>query len=112
MQTTRQQRRNRLHLADMLENRIKPHQFDMRQWTNMCGTVGCALGIAVMSGEFGYGWNIHRIHGQPIPVRYGNECHWHVIGPELFGDKAHEAVLMNLNPRTRHQVARELRGIK
>ena len=45
MTTQRQQRKNRLHLADMLENRIEDDNFDMANF-NKCGTIGCALGIA------------------------------------------------------------------
>jgi len=106
MSTLKQQRRNRLHLADMLENRIADKNFNIRVWTNDCGTVGCALGIAVLSGEFGYGWN------KGLPVKNGREAYWWEVGPDLFGDYTYTNVFTDFNPRSRQTVAAELRAIK
>ena len=110
----KRQRKNRLHLADMLENRVKDSQFNMATFSSDCGTMGCALGIAVMSGEFGYGWNTEdgffgcKI---PRPVKNGQFDEWENVGPELFGDFTMNTVFWNTNPRTRQQVAQELRDI-
>lgn len=111
MSTAQKQRRNRLHLADMLENRITDDNFNMGDWTNHCGTVGCALGIAIMSGEFGYGWNKNR-HGVPIAVKNGKEVYWCDAGDELFGYKTYQDVLLRTERRSRQAVAAELRAIK
>lgn len=109
MTTSKQQRKNRLHLADMLENRITDDQFDMGTFTNECGTVGCALGIAVLSGEFGYGWN--PIHGGE-PVKNGNRVYWWQVGPDVFGGHTYSTVFLNMKTRSRRKVAAELRAIK
>ena len=111
MTTEKQQRKNRLHLADILENRISDENFNMGYWTNYCGTVGCALGIAIMSGEFGYGWNKTE-HGVPIAVKNGKEVYWCDAGDELFGYKTCQNVLLRAERRSRQTVAAELRAIK
>lgn len=111
--TNKQQRKNRLALADMLENRISDENFEMKSWTNKCGTVGCALGIAVMSGEFGYGWIPPRRGWETTgrPVKNGVIYEWNEIGQDLFGEKSYR-VFYNTDPRSRQQVAKELRAIK
>lgn len=86
--TKEQQRKNRLKLADMLEYRVRDDQFKMITWTNECGTVGCALGIAVLSGEFeGLGWN--RFFKNSIrPVVRGHFVDWEYAGLNFFGKSA------------------------
>ena len=106
MTTKSQQRKNRLHLADMLENRIKDTNFDMAMFSNHCGTIGCALGIAVMSGEFGYGWR------DCTAVKNGRFVDWDDAGADLFGEQTHDDVFLNYNERSRQAVAAELRAIK
>lgn len=114
MTTAKQQRKNRLHLADMLENRITDEQFDMRHFTNACGTVGCALGIAALSGEFGYGWRPDPSHysGVGDAVKDGKIVMWNAMGYDLFGDRATEDIFYESRARSRQTVAAELRAIK
>lgn len=109
MTTESQQRKNRLALADMLEHRITNKQFCMLSFTNKCGTIGCALGIAVLSGEFGYGWS--PINGGE-PVKDGETVSWWTVGPRLFGQEAYKYVMLNMAKRSRKTVAAELRAIK
>jgi hypothetical protein len=106
MTTKAQQRKNRLALADMLENRISDKNFRMEITSNECGTVGCALGIAVLSGEFGYGWNAG------YPVKDGQQVGWMGVGIDLFGDETTIDIFWNTIPRSRQTVAAELREIK
>lgn len=103
-------RKNRLHLADMLENRITDKQFNMTYLTNECGTVGCALGIAAMSGEFGYGWN--PVDGG-IAVKDGMVAWWTDVGKALFGAQATCQVFFNpvYACSDRETVAQALRDI-
>jgi hypothetical protein len=112
MATKSQQRKNRLALADMLENRISDKNFDMSEWTNDCGTIGCALGIAVLSGEFeGYRWG-KDADGFGVPVKDGKEQHWNNTGSKLFGYEAMNNVFCNDFRRSKERVAAELRAIK
>lgn len=108
----KQQRKNRLHLADMLENRIEDKNFKMDEWTNDCGTIGCALGIAILSGEFeGFRWGKDDF-GFPIPVKRGKAVSWNTAGEDIFGCRAMQDVFWNDYPRSRALVAAELRAIK
>jgi hypothetical protein len=111
MTTLKQQRKNRLALADMLENRVTDKQFNMDSFTQQCGTVGCALGIAVMSGEFGYGWHPYNAISS-TPVKDGKAVSWDFAGSELFGMDAMDYVFWNTCQRPRQKVAAELRAIK
>lgn len=107
-----EQRANRLALADMLEHRVTDEQFDMSSWTNDCGTVGCALGIAALSGEFnGLGWNRDHLGGI-VPVIAGHLQGWNSVGCALFGFEALDEVFKHAYPRSRARVARELRAIE
>lgn len=101
-----QQRKNRLKLADMLEHRVTDEQFNMETYTNECGTVGCALGIAVLSGEFcGLGWNqtkMQYVHGSYIfPVIDGRRAAWWEAGELFFGERAMNLVFQDTLPRSR-----------
>lgn len=105
---------NRQKLADMLEFRVTDEQFKMRDYANLCGTVGCALGIAVLSGEFeGLGWNRKYKKALPQPVIGGKFVLWRTAGAEFFGYDAHDDVFTNhryLFAR-RKEVADALRAI-
>lgn len=107
------QRKNRLHLADMLENRIEDKNFDMSSYTNECGTIGCALGIAVLSGEFGYRATLPTDDtGILDPVKNGKITTWPEAGIDQFGETAFFKVFLRDNPRPRQKVAAELRAIR
>jgi hypothetical protein len=113
MSTLKQQCKNRLHLADILENRIEDKNFDMSSYTNECGTIGCALGIAVLSGEFGYRATLPTDDtGIWDPVKRGKITTWPEAGIDLFGETAFYKVFLRDNPRPRQKVAAELRAIK
>lgn len=107
----KRQRKNRLHLADMLENRVKDSQFNMATFSNDCGTMGCALGIAVLSGEFDGVKPAKNENDNWVPSRNGVALVWELVGLELFGDFTMNTVFWNTAPRTRQQVAQELRDI-
>jgi hypothetical protein len=109
MITKAQQRKNRLALAEMLETRVSDKQFDMAEFNNHCATKGCALGIAVMSGEFGYGWN-PKWGGEP--VKNGKLAGWEAVGIELFGKKAMDDIFCKFKARSRKTVAAELRAME
>lgn len=111
--TSAQQRANRLALADILEHRITDAQFNMCSWSNDCGTVGCALGIAALSGEFaGLGWN-NKYGARPVVG--GKLRWWEDVGPAFFGAKAYSNVFTSTRHimlNNRKAVARALRAIK
>ena len=88
---------------------------------NECGTTGCALGWAAMSGQFeGLDWAIPLVQkdfGPPlswattseeaklallrghnaVPVLNGERTGWDGMGIRLFGSLAYHEVFMNLN---------------
>lgn len=118
-------------LADMLEHRVKDEQFNMRHFTKNCGTIGCALGLAALSGEFrdqGLGWHpvrktvgmncipetmaaFNKGKAEAMPTLHGCIVYWEEAGEEVFGEKAFNSVLLCTNPRSRQQVANELREV-
>lgn len=60
--TTKKQRENCGKLADLLET-VPARHFDMSGFVDHkpgCGTAGCALGWAALSGKFGAGWGVKR----------------------------------------------------
>lgn len=114
--TPAQQRANRLHLADMIEHRVTDEQFDMTRYANECGTVGCACGIAALSGEIdGLGWNRNG-DGKLLPVVDNRLTDWNAIGIAFFGRRAFTDVFIGMagaqGPTARKQVADALRAIE
>ena len=113
MTTQEQQRKNRLALADMLEHRVTNKQFDMAEFTNHCGTAGCALGMAVMSGEFGYGW--HPMWGG-MAVKDGVEAAWEEVADDVFGEGTFSSIFTGMvysreghRKSNRREIAKALR---
>lgn len=110
--TTEKQKKNRLKLADMLEHRVTDKQFNMATFSNDCGTVGCALGIAALSGEFKeLGWNRDR-YGKISPVVRGTFQEWDRVGAAFFGKATMDDVFWSLMQRSREDVANELRAVE
>lgn len=107
--TPEQQRENRLKLADYLEHEVSADEFDMGQWVapktsdNYCGTVGCALGHAVI-GKIIPGLTSTRSRSgiilkpaicsaeEGVPPQ---ESSWAAAGRMFFGDDAYERVFTN-----------------
>lgn len=121
--TPAQQRKNRMVLADYLEERVTDAQFDMSNFCNgvpignECATVGCALGWAALSGLIpGLSWNRpYKDSPTMEPVVAGKFRAWDDVGPHFFGYKAWSDVF--INPKlidgsaSRAEVARLLRRI-
>lgn len=101
-----QQRKNRELLADFLDNDMNDKQFNMGTWArpadNPCGTVGCALGWAAMSGMIpGLGWNYNPddMHKRPayrdiVPIVGGKVQDWDDVGAAFFGETTHHNVFI------------------
>lgn len=109
-------KQNRMKLADIIEFRLTDKQFDMGTYaeeTN-CGTVGCALGWAALSGEIeGLGWagSRHNI----FPVVEGKEVYWWQAGQQFFGTRTFDRVFINnrlIDSNSRKKVASALSAIK
>lgn len=107
------QRANCAILADLLES-LPDNKVRMNRWAatrNECGTVGCALGWAAMSGQFpGLEWGVCRWgdfsdspewattlkqaeeflkddEGEAVPIVFGGKSDWQSAGEEYFGEK-------------------------
>lgn len=121
--TTAQQRKNRMVLADYLEERVTNAQFDMSNFCNgvpignECATVGCALGWAALSGLIpGLGWNRpYKDSSTMEPVVAGKFRAWDDVGPHFFGRRAWNKVFVNDRfvdlGASRAEVAQALRHI-
>lgn len=75
---TKAQRRNCGKLADLIETSIPENRFYMGTWCEYdheCGTTGCALGWAAMSGQFeGLGVKYHRFNYETGKTREATDC--------------------------------------
>lgn len=137
MNLTKEQQRNCLKLADILEQHVSDKQFDMGTYgraDNVCGTVGCALGWGAMSGmipNLGYCASYVNDNGediyvtsvkemdqdagfdlQPIWFQDGkaHQVEWEEAGCHFFGDDVQTYLFSAGRQQSRSRVAARLRN--
>jgi hypothetical protein len=107
--------RNCEKLADFLENEITDNMHAQETWyalngTSQCGTTGCALGWAAMSGLFpGMDYAMPSAR-EVVPIINGEIKHFDDFGAQFFGDGAYGQVFYDTD-MNRQETVQALRDL-